>query len=105
MQNQKPSFVIFENFGGITDGEADLRFTEPTAWIFEVHEEMKILECLDMTFTKKDCRGVSFPHSDPLVMMVDIAEQPIYKVLIDTGAEVNVILKNVGIEWMRRESI
>lgn len=35
-----------------------------------------------------------FPHSDPLVMVVDIAEQPIYRVLIDIGAEVNVIYKS-----------
>ena len=68
--------------------------TQPTARIFEVHEEVEIPECPDMTFTREDCRGISFPHSDPLVMVVEITERPIYRVLIDTGVEVNVIYKN-----------
>ena len=40
---------------------------------------------LDMTFTREDCRGVSYPHSDPLVMMVDITEQSMHRVLLDSG--------------------
>ena len=47
-----------------------------------------------MTFTREDCKGISYPHSDPLVMVVEIAEQPVYRVLIDIGAEVNVIYKS-----------
>ena len=48
----------------------------------------------DMTFTKEDCRGVSYPHLDPLVMVVDIADQSVRRVLLDSGAEVNVIYKS-----------
>ena len=46
---------------------------------------------LDMTFNREDCRGVSYPHSDPLVMVVDIADQSVHKVFLGSGAEVNVI--------------
>ena len=47
-----------------------------------------------MTFTREDCTEIFFPHFDPLIIIVEIAKQPIYRVLIDTGAEVNVIYKN-----------
>ena len=84
-------FAIFEKSGGITDGEAHLRVvTQPTTMIFEVHEEAEIPKYLDMTFIREDRKGISFLHFDPLVMIVEIAEQPIYKVLIDIRAEVNV---------------
>ena len=53
-----------------------------------------------MNFTKEDCKRISFPHSDPLVMIVEIAKQPVYRILIDTGVEVNVIYKNY---WDRME--
>ena len=54
-----------------------------------------------MTFAREDCKGIFFPHSDPLDMVADIAEQPVYIVVIDTRAEVNVIYKRaVGTEWM-----
>ena len=87
--------MIFEISGGITDGEAHFKsVTQPTARIFEVHEEAEIPKYLDMTFTIEDCKGISFPHSDLLVMVVEIAEQPVYRVLIDTRAEVNVIYKS-----------
>ena len=85
----------FVKSGGLADGEAHLRaVTQPTARIFKVHEETGAPDFPDMTFTREDCRGVSYPHSDPLVMVMDIAEKPVYKVLIDTGAEVNVIYKS-----------
>lgn len=47
----------------------------------------------DMTFTKEDLKGVIFPHSDPLVMMVSIDGHEMRKVLIDGGASVNVLYK------------
>ncbi|CAO2820969.1 unnamed protein product [Amaranthus hypochondriacus] len=91
-QKKAPVFVIIEKSGGITDEEAHLRVvTQPSARIFEVHEEVQAANYPDMTFTREDCKGIIFPHCDPLVMVVDIAEQPVYRVLIDTGAEVNVI--------------
>ena len=67
--------MIFEKSGTITDGEAHLRaVTQPPARIFEVHEEAEMPECPDMTFAREDCRGISSPHFDPLVMVVEIAE-------------------------------
>lgn len=94
-QKKAPIFVMFEKFGGITDGEAHVRaVTQPTTRIFEVHEEAEIPKYPHMTFTREDCKGIVFPHSDPLVMIVEIAEQPVYRVIIDTKAEVNVIYKS-----------
>ena len=62
--------------------------------ISKVHEGAEIPEYPDMTFTREDCKGISFPYFDPLVMIVEIVELPVYRVLIDTGAEVNVIYKS-----------
>ena len=42
---------------------------------------------LDMTFTREDCRGISYPHFDPLVMIIYIADQFDHRVLLDSGAE------------------
>ncbi|CAO2830783.1 unnamed protein product [Amaranthus hypochondriacus] len=94
-QKKSPVFVIFKKSGGLTDEEAHLRaVVQPTARVFEVHKGAEAPYCPDMTFTKEDCKGVIFPHSDPLVMVVDIAEQPVYRVLIDTETDVNVIYKS-----------
>ena len=94
-QKTTPIFVIFVKFRGITDGEAHLTtVTQPIARIFEVHEEVEIREHHDMNFTRLDCKGISFPHSDPLAMVVEIAEQPIHIVLINTRADFNVIYKS-----------
>ena len=91
-QKKAPIYVIFEKSGGLADGKAHFRVvTQPTARIFEVHKEAESLDFPDMTFTRKDCKGVSYPHCYPLVMVVKIADQLVYRVLIEIGAEVNVI--------------
>ena len=69
--------------------------------ISKVHEGAEIPEYPDMTFTREDCKGISFPYFDPLVMIVEIVELPVYRVLIDTGAEVNVIYKSC---WDRMDA-
>lgn len=87
--------MILEKSEGITDGESHLRaVTQPTARIFEVYEGAEALDCPDKTFTKEDYKGISYPHSDPLDMVVDIVERPVYRVLIDTGEKVNVLNKS-----------
>lgn len=48
----------------------------------------------DLTFTKKDCAGVTYPHNDPLVVTIDIANRAIHRVLIDSGSSVNVLFKS-----------
>lgn len=48
----------------------------------------------DMTFTKYDLRGVMSPHSDTLVLKVDINKQDVYRVLLDRGDFVNVLYKH-----------
>ena len=48
----------------------------------------------DVTFTREDCRTVSYPHFDPLVMVIDIVDQSMHRVFLDNGAEVNVIYKS-----------
>lgn len=79
--------MIFEKSGGITDGEAHLRdVIQTSARIFKVHEEAKVSDCPNMTLTRENCGGISYPHSDPLVMVVDIIDQPVYRVLNNTGA-------------------
>ena len=48
----------------------------------------------DMTFTREDCKGVSYPHSDPLIMVKDIADQSVNRILLDSGGEVKIIYKS-----------
>ena len=67
--------------------------TVPRLELMEVTEQKEPPSMLDMTFTREDYRGVSYPHLDPLVMVVDIANQSVHRVLLDSGAKVNVIYK------------
>ena len=48
----------------------------------------------DVTFTREDCRTVSYPHFDPLVMVIDRVDESMHRVFLDNGAEVNVIYKS-----------
>ncbi|XP_021851068.2 uncharacterized protein [Spinacia oleracea] len=44
-----------------------------------------------MTFSESDCRGIIFPHDDPLVLTIDIANADVNRVLIDGGSSENII--------------
>ena len=68
--------------------------TAPRLELMEVTEQEEPPSMLDVTFTREDCKGVSFSHSNPLVMVVDIADHSVHRVLLDSGAEVNVIYKS-----------
>lgn len=48
----------------------------------------------DTTFTMEDLDGVIFPHSDPLVITVEIDQHKVHRVLADTGAGVIIIYKH-----------
>jgi len=47
----------------------------------------------DITIGKKDYEGVVAPHSDPLVVHLDIANHLVMRCLIDTGAYTNIMYK------------
>ena len=64
------------------ESEVNLRAaTAPSLVLMEVIEQEEPPPMLDMTFTREDCRRVSYPHSDPLEMVVDIADQSVHRVL------------------------
>ncbi|XP_056688741.1 uncharacterized protein [Spinacia oleracea] len=44
-----------------------------------------------MTFSESDCRGIIFPHDDPLVLTIDIANADVNRVLVDGGSSENII--------------
>ncbi|XP_043710404.1 uncharacterized protein DDB_G0287625-like [Telopea speciosissima] len=44
-----------------------------------------------ISFSDADLEGASFKHEDALVVQVEIANRPVHRVLIDTGASVDVL--------------
>ncbi|XP_043687729.1 uncharacterized protein LOC122638942 [Telopea speciosissima] len=47
-----------------------------------------------ISFSKVDLKGISLPHDDSLVVQVEIAKRPIHRVLVDTGASVDLMSLN-----------
>ena len=46
-----------------------------------------------MTFTEDDASHVQFPHNDPLVVTLQIANHRVHMIQVDTGSSVNVLYK------------
>ncbi|XP_021722395.1 uncharacterized protein LOC110689871 [Chenopodium quinoa] len=47
----------------------------------------------NMMFTSEDCRGVVYPHDDPLVIMTSIANHNVYRTLVDGGSGANILFR------------
>ncbi|XP_021736471.1 uncharacterized protein LOC110703022 [Chenopodium quinoa] len=47
----------------------------------------------NMMFTSDDCRGVVYPHDDPLVIMISIANHNVYRTLVDGGSGANILFR------------
>lgn len=52
-------------------------------------------EDTNLMFTEEDAKWVHHPHSDALVVRVRIGSQNIYRVLVDNGSAVNVLMYDV----------
>ncbi|XP_043714687.1 uncharacterized protein LOC122663044 [Telopea speciosissima] len=48
-----------------------------------------------ISFSKVDLEGISFPHDDALVVQMEIAKRPVHRVLVDTGASVDLMSLDV----------
>ncbi|XP_056697534.1 uncharacterized protein [Spinacia oleracea] len=48
----------------------------------------KIPQC---TFTEDDCKGIIYPHDDPMVLALDVANRKIHRILIDGGSSANIL--------------
>lgn len=42
-------------------------------------------------FSKDDCRGIIFPHDDPLLVELEIARARVKRILVDGGSSTNII--------------
>ncbi|XP_021745282.1 uncharacterized protein LOC110711211 [Chenopodium quinoa] len=47
----------------------------------------------NMMFTAEDCRGVVYPHDDPLVIVTGIANHNVYRTLVDGGSGANILFR------------
>nr|XP_021860959.1 uncharacterized protein LOC110799981 [Spinacia oleracea] len=45
----------------------------------------------NISFTPDDCRGIIYPHDDPLVLGLEIANFPVKRILVDGGSSANII--------------
>lgn len=60
-----------------------------------------------VTFTKKDPEGFIFPHDDPLVITLNVANCAIHRVLVDGGSSANILFMiafnkmSIGLEHLK----
>ena len=46
---------------------------------------------LDISFSKRDAKGIRQPHDDPLVIMLRIEEYNIHQILIDNRSSIDIL--------------
>ncbi|XP_021867331.2 uncharacterized protein [Spinacia oleracea] len=78
--------------GGTVSGA--IRNLEEHRHLVSYHSARKWPEPIPLpviTFTSDDCRGIIYPHDDPLVLELEIANFPVKRCLIDGGSSANII--------------
>ena len=81
VQKKKKEILVIFQKSGISNSEAHLRAATALRFeLMEVIEQEEPPPMPDMTFTREDYKGVSYPHSNPLVMAVDIVDQSVHRV-------------------------
>ncbi|XP_043702506.1 uncharacterized protein LOC122652742 [Telopea speciosissima] len=89
--NMSTAPAILTVLGG--PGQESARKAKAKAWFVAVAKvpEKKARTEPVITFSEGDMEGLSWPHNDAVVVQAAIANRPVHRILVDTGASVDML--------------
>ena len=70
----------------------ELKTSDGTPYVPEPRApKLQRVESQPITFMEKDAVHVQFPHHDPLVITVQVANRRIHRALVDNGSSMNIM--------------
>ncbi|XP_021732042.1 uncharacterized protein LOC110698832 [Chenopodium quinoa] len=91
--NDKDSLDILVISGGTSRGAAKRHMRGLTRHVNHAELRQPQSPMPNILFTAEDCRGVVYPHDDPLVIILGIANRNVWRTLVDGGSGANVLFR------------